>query len=162
MSKRVKVLFVCLGNICRSPMAEGLFLHKIKEQRLEAFFEVDSAGTGGWHIGSPADSRMQEVAAKKGVELPSRARKVKLEDLQEFDYILAMDGENKRDLEELGEELQSYSGRILKMREFDELDKGADVPDPYYGGRKGFDQVYEMLDRSAGKLLEYLRQENGI
>ena len=154
-----KVLFVCLGNICRSPMAEGLFIQKVKEAGLEDQIEIDSAGTGGWHVGERADARMRQTAAKHGVDLPSRARKVKESDFRNFDYILAMDQSNLRDLEDLEGGVSGTKSRLFKMRHFDPLAHEADVPDPYYGGQRGFEDVYDMLDRSTEELLRFIREE---
>jgi len=142
-------------------MAEGLFIHHVKQAGLEDQFHIDSSGTGGWHAGERADSRMLETAQKHGVHLPSRARKVRASDFEEFDYILPMDHSNKRDLEDLQ---RQYGGKaqVILMRDFDELGKGEAVPDPYYGGRQGFDHVYEMLDRSTANFLDWVRRENGL
>ncbi|MEO1448194.1 MAG: low molecular weight protein-tyrosine-phosphatase [Bacteroidota bacterium] len=158
----VKVLFVCLGNICRSPMAEGLFLHHMKAAGLSDQIEVDSAGTGGWHVGEPADRRMQQVAKSHGVDLPSRARKVRFSDFTEFDYILAMDHSNFQDLEDLARETPNATADLILMRHFDEVEPDSGVPDPYYGGAQGFENVYQMLDRSTLKLLEHIRAEQKI
>ena len=146
------VLFVCLGNICRSPLAEGLFIHLADRRGLLDRFRVDSAGTGGWHAGEKADPRSRAVAAKHGIELPSRARKIEPRSDRQFDLVIAMDAQNHRDLLELGFD----DGRVRLMREWDEHAPGDDVPDPYYGGDDGFDRVYEMLLRSCEMLLNEL------
>lgn len=158
----VRVLFVCLGNICRSPMAEGLFLDQVQKQGLEDQIEVDSCGTGGWHVGERADRRMQATAARHGVALPSRARKVRMSDFSEFDYILAMDDSNLHDLQSLERQAASSSAQLFKMRHFDEEAPEADVPDPYYGGDRGFEEVYQMLVRSSQALLDHIRQEQNL
>jgi protein-tyrosine phosphatase len=158
----IRVLFVCLGNICRSPMAEGLFIHQVQKAGLENKIAVDSCGTGGWHVGEPADRRMRQIAQNKGVHLPSRARKVRLSDFEEFDYILAMDDSNLNDLQKLAKQAGQARAQLFKMRFFDPEAPNEDVPDPYWGGERGFEEVYEMLDRSSVKLLDYIREEEKI
>ncbi len=149
----IKVLFVCLGNICRSPMAEGLFTHHVKNAGLKGEIEIDSCGTGAWHMGELADPRMRETAQKHGIELTSRARQIKPEDFQEYDYILAMDDNNYQELKRIQDRVPDGKAKLYKMRDFDPESKGADVPDPYFGGQEGFEKVYEMLDRSTRKFL---------
>lgn len=156
----VNILFVCLGNICRSPMAEGLFLHHLGKEGLKDQVGVDSAGTGGWHVGAPADRRMREVAAAHHVTLPSLARKVRLSDFEEFDYILAMDRSNLTDLEELAASAPQSKAELILMRHFDAEAPDAEVPDPYYGGAEGFEAVFQMLDRSTRTLLTHIRQQH--
>ncbi len=151
---KVKVLFVCLGNICRSPLAEGIFKHQVKLAGLEKQIEMDSAGTSGWHIGDSPDPRSVDIAMKNGMILDSFGRKAVAEDFSEFDYILAMDRDNFSDLDNLRKSQKTTKAQLSLMRDFDDIDKGADVPDPYYGGDDGFRKVFEMLDRSCGNLLE--------
>lgn len=158
----IRVLFVCLGNICRSPMAEGLFLHYIKEEGLQDQIRVDSAGTGGWHVGERPDARMQETAKRHDIHLPSRARKTRVEDFEEYDYILAMDDSNLDDLKRLADESVNRQAQLFKMRHFDDEAPNTDVPDPYWGGDQGFEYVYQMLDRSTRKLLAHIRAEKEI
>ncbi|MEL6589159.1 MAG: low molecular weight protein-tyrosine-phosphatase [Bacteroidota bacterium] len=158
----LKVLFVCLGNICRSPMAEGLFLHYVKQAQLEDQIEVDSAGTGGWHVGELPDSRMRATAKKHNIPLPSLARKAIAADFAKFDYILAMDASNYQDLQRLADRQAGAKAQLFKMRYFDEQAPNADVPDPYWGGDQGFENVYQMLDRATQKLLAHIREEQGI
>ncbi|HKP95062.1 MAG TPA: low molecular weight protein-tyrosine-phosphatase [Fibrobacteria bacterium] len=148
-----KVLFVCLGNICRSPIAEGIFAHLVRERGLEGRYLADSAGTGDWHVGQPPDPRSVSAAKKRGVHLPSLCRQVSRDDFREFDLILAMDRNNLRDLDALCP--PGFKGKIRLMRDFDsERDSEQDVPDPYYGGPYEFDKVYEMLNRCCAGLLE--------
>lgn len=153
MAKRV--LFVCLGNICRSPMAEGIFAHLVRERGLAEAYRIDSAGTGDWHVGQPPDRRAIAAAQKRGVALPSIGRQVRRGDFAEFDLILAMDRNNRRDLEAMAPAGQS--GKIRLMRDFEAAEeRGGDVPDPYYGGPYEFDVVYEMLRRCCERLLDDL------
>lgn len=152
------VLFVCLGNICRSPLAEGLFIHLARERGVLDRFRVDSAGTGAWHVGKSADPRSIAVARAHGVHLPSIARQVDpARDFERFDLVLAMDRSNRTDLLDLG----APRDRVRLMRSFDPTLTGApehdlDVPDPYYGHRDGFQRVYDMLLRATTGLLDEL------
>ncbi|MEQ1856451.1 MAG: low molecular weight protein-tyrosine-phosphatase [Longimicrobiales bacterium] len=159
-SPRTRVLFVCLGNICRSPLAEGIFLHLVREAGLAHRFEVASAGTGDWHVGERPDPRSTAVARRHGVELPSRARQVTPDDLESFDHVLAMDRENLGDLLRLAPRGATANVRLLRAH--DPVRGGAgddDVPDPYYGGPSGFDLVYEMVHRSCAALLAELTSQ---
>lgn len=151
-----KLIFVCLGNICRSPTAEGIFLSKVKEVGLENYFYIDSAGTAAYHVGEPANSRSQTTANKHGVHLPSTARKFEYSDLEEFDLILAMDSENLENIKRLDRK-NRFSNKIKMMREFDPQPGNGEVPDPYYGGPEGFENVFQVLNRSCEALLEKLK-----
>jgi protein-tyrosine phosphatase len=154
-----RVLFVCLGNICRSPAAEGVFLHRLAAEGLEDRFLVDSAGTGGWHVGKPADSRMRAAASRRGIHLPSRARQLELADLTGFDRILTMDDANLAAVQalarELGErpDLAVIEPMLRHCRRF----QAREVPDPYYGGADGFEHVLDLLEDACAGLLEALR-----
>ena len=156
------VCFVCLGNICRSPTAEGVFLAKLREHGLEDAVRVDSAGTGSWHTGEPADARARAVATRRGIELPSRARQVTPEDFDAFDLIIAMDASNRRDLVALAR-TETAVAKVKLFRSFDPTaDPGAEVPDPYYGGEQGFDEVFDMCERASEGLLAELRGTHGL
>ena len=157
----MKLLFVCLGNICRSPAAEGVFLHQLNQRGLNDRFLVDSAGTGGWHVGNPADRRMQAAASRRGIELPSRARQISLDDLSTFDLVLTMDDDNLMAVQALAKEAGSRATASIKpmlsyARNFSETE----VPDPYYGGDTGFEHVLDLLEDACSNLLDELsRQE---
>jgi protein-tyrosine phosphatase len=153
---RTSVLFVCLGNICRSPLAEGVFRDLVEKAGLSESFHIESAGTGSWHVGEPPDSRATMVASRYGVTLASRAQQVTEEQLARFDYVIAMDRDNLSALERM----VSTSGtapELHLLREFDPTRTGEEVPDPYYGGASGFETVYEMVHRSCEGLLEHIR-----
>ena len=152
-----KILFVCLGNICRSPAAEGIFKKKIKDRELENLFVVDSAGTGGWHVGNLADRRMREAALSRGIELTSRSRKIDHNDLYEFDHILVMDKDNLNAVKSLIKDhtypINSKIKLILSYSKKSQLDE---VPDPYYGGQNGFENVLDLLDDAIDELIDSL------
>ena len=152
-----KICFVCLGNICRSPTAEGIFQHLIDERGYQPYFYIDSAGTSAYHIGEPANSKSRDVANKHGVELRSRARKFTVDDLEEFDMILAMDHENLNNIRQLDSRNQ-YSEKITLMRNFDPEPGDGAVPDPYYGGMDGFQHVFDVIKRSCENLLDELEE----
>ena len=152
----VRLCFVCLGNICRSPTAEGIMLHLVREAGLESSIYIDSAGTGAWHAGELADARSRKVARGRGFELPSRARQFLKGDFAQFDYVLAMDASNLENLNNLASSADERS-KLSLMRSWDvSADGGPDVPDPYYGGPQGFDEVFDMCERACRGLLEAL------
>jgi len=161
MPHDISVLMVCLGNICRSPMAEGVFQHLLKEGGLDHRIRVDSAGTGSWHVGESADIRSIRTAAGHGVHLTSSARQVQAEDFHRFDYIVAMDQSNQNNLETFRGSAGGDAALYL-LREFDsEGGPGAEVPDPYYGGPRGFEDVYDMVERGCRGLLDHILEEEG-
>ncbi len=155
-----RVLFVCLGNICRSPLAEGVFQHLVEARGLAAHYRIDSAGTGGWHVGESPDKRSIAVAKKNGVALTSRARQVAPSDFEEFDHIVAMDRENLLDLQALRRgSAAPGQARLHLLRDFDPEPGDRQVPDPYYGGADGFDHVYAMVRRSCEAMLDALEAD---
>ena len=150
-----KLLFVCLGNICRSPSAENIMNHLIREAGLEDKITCDSAGTSSYHVGAPPDRRMSAAAAKRGMELEGRSRKLKPSDLERFDLILAMDKENYQDILYLDRE-GKYEDKIYLMCDFAKERTDKEVPDPYYGGSDGFDYVIDLLLDACAGLLDYV------
>lgn len=158
----IKVLFVCLGNICRSPLAEGIFKDLVKKKGLSDKIFCDSAGTANYHIGKDPDHRSCDVASRYKITLEHKARQFFENDFEDFDYIVAMDRSNFENIKRLKAQ-GSIEGKVFLMRKFDPLkDKEEDVPDPYYGGLSGFEEVYKMLLRSCENLLEYLLNEHQI
>ncbi|MES2688870.1 MAG: low molecular weight protein-tyrosine-phosphatase [Bacteroidota bacterium] len=150
----INVLFVCLGNICRSPLAEGVFMHQVYSRNLGNLFRSDSAGTASYHIGKLADQRSIAVALAYGIELNHKARAFTLNDFYAFDYIVAMDRQNQKDIQRL--EPADAKAKVVLMRDYDSEQKGGEVPDPYYGEHKDFEEVYRILDRSCAALLHEL------
>ena len=156
MSRPVRVLFVCLGNICRSPLAEGVFRDKVRAAGLDGIIDIDSAGTGAWHVGNPPDRRMMATAKRQGVDISAqRARQFVDTDLADFDHILAMDKSNLHDILFL-DAGDHFGHRVTLFRQWDPEPGDYEVPDPYYGGDAGFEHVYEIVDRTAEALLKGL------
>jgi protein-tyrosine phosphatase len=160
----VRILFVCLGNICRSPTAEAIMRSHLEAAGLAHRVEVDSAGTVGWHRGEPADERARAEAARRGIEMTSRARQVHLGDFEYFDLIVAMDTANAADLRDLTSS-REHRAKVRLLREFDGTGTGAraasgsgslDVPDPYYGGPDGFADVFDLIDAACRGLLAHV------
>lgn len=149
-----KILFVCLGNICRSPAAENIMNYLISQAGLTESFSCDSAGTSGYHIGAPPDARMTVAAQKRGITLQGKARRFEVSDFTKFDLILAMDRDNYRDLLSL-DPLGKHHHKVKLMSDFATQHQFKDVPDPYYGGQQGFDRVIDLLlDSCQGLLAE--------
>jgi len=154
----LRILFVCLGNICRSPMAEGLFRRELQRRGLDGLVEVDSAGTGHWHVGEPPDPRARRAIAKRGVDISHlRGRQVSRHDLDEFDLILAMDAENLSDLLALAEE--RHMDRIRLFLDFAPEAGMREVPDPYFGEEDGFELVLNLLQAAAKGLADHVEEE---
>jgi protein-tyrosine phosphatase len=156
-----RVLFVCLGNICRSPTAEAVMARLVADAELAHAIELDSAGTGAWHVGSPPDERATAAAAARGIAMRGTARQVRPEDFEQFDLLLAMDAENHRNLLALAPH-RDAAAKVRMLREFDAASADAvslDVPDPYYGGEDGFDHVLDLVETACAGLLAELRAE---
>lgn len=155
--KKTSVLFVCMGNICRSPTAEGVFRRVVKEAGLDAAVSIDSAGTHGYHIGKAPDRRARLAAEGRGYDLAGLSgRQVQVGDFDTFDYILAMDADNLGDLRALCPPEQRH--KLALFLSFSEAFRGQEVPDPYYGGQQGFERVLDMIEDAARGLLQALRE----
>ncbi|MEJ7876650.1 MAG: low molecular weight protein-tyrosine-phosphatase [Solirubrobacterales bacterium] len=147
----MRILFVCLGNICRSPTAEAAMRGLVAEAGLEDEIEIESAGTGDWHVGYPPDERSVAAAAERGVELTGEARQVAHGDFEKFDLLIAMDGQNRDDLLGMAQS-EADREKVRLLRSY--ADGDLDVPDPYYGGDDSFGEVVEIVERSCEALLE--------
>lgn len=156
MSEPTRILFVCLGNIVRSPLAENSFRHMAAEAGVSEKYDVDSAGTAAYHIGDMPDRRMREVAAARGLGYSGSGRQVSLQDFYDFDLIIAMDRSNQADLMALANKAE-HKSKIRLLREFDpQAGQDRSVPDPYYGEMDGFEHVYDIVERSSRELLARL------
>jgi len=160
-NKPVKVLFVCMGNICRSPSGEAVMNAYIKDAGLSDKILCDSAGTIGFHAGNPADSRMQKHANKRNYRLTSISRQINSSDFEEFDYIIGMDDENIHNMKHFMPS-QSYANKMSKMTDYCTNTNPGYVPDPYYGGDAGFEQVLDLLEDACEGLLTKIREENDL
>lgn len=157
MNSTVKVCFVCLGNICRSPLAQGVFEALVKEEGLQDRIIISSAGVSAWHVGNPPDGRMQQTARDHGINLNSRARQFQSSDFQQMDLVLAMDHSNLSALKQMSTEPE-LQDKLFLFRSFDpQHNNDLEVPDPYYGGSKGFEAVYQIVDRTCPKVLDHLK-----
>ncbi len=155
----IKIIFVCLGNICRSPLGEAICAHKIKELGLTNKIQCDSAGTANYHIGEPPDPRSVQSASDHGIPIHHRGQQFTRSLSSQFDYLIAMDQSNYQNMvAELGEK----PSNLFLMRHFDLQNPEADVPDPYYGGAEGFENVFQILDRSVDEMLRYIIEKHNL
>lgn len=158
----IRLCFVCLGNICRSPTAEAVMRHLVKEAGLSDRVEIESAGTGDWHVGETRDRRSREVGERRGIPLGGRARQFVAADFARFEHVLAMDQKNLNDLRAMAPD-EAAQGKVRLLRSFDPLGgEDADVPDPYYGGEDGFDHVFDVCQAACEGLLAQVRRELGV
>jgi protein-tyrosine phosphatase len=164
-TRPVRLLFVCLGNICRSPTAEGVMRALIEREGLDGRIQVESAGTGAWHVGSRPDRRASQAASARGIALEGTARQVRPDDFYDFDVLVAMDRENQGELRRLAPG-DAEREKVRLLREFEPAGAAApagqageqlDVPDPYYGGPGGFDEVFDLVQAACEGLLEQIR-----
>ena len=159
MNSTVEVCFVCLGNICRSPLAQGVFEALVKEEGLQDRIIISSAGVSAWHVGNSPDARMQQTARDHGIHLNSRARQFQSSDFEQMDLVLAMDHSNLSALKQMGAEPE-LQYKLFLFRSFDpEHNNDLEVPDPYYGGGKGFESVYQIVYRTCPKVLDHLKAQ---
>ena len=152
---KISILFVCLGNICRSPAAEAIFIDLITKKGVQDQFLVDSAGTGSWHVGKKADSRMRFAAKQRNINIMSNARQIREDDFLKFKYILVMDNSNFNNVLDFKNRVKgSDFARILKIQDFSSIFTEKEVPDPYFGGDAGFDHVLDILEDSVSCFLD--------
>ena len=160
----VRLLFVCMGNICRSPTAEGVMAHLLEKEGLADRVTIDSAGTGAWHAGSAPDERATSAAATRGITLSGCSRQVRQSDFHDFDLLLCADGDNLRDVRALAPD-KAARDKVRRLREFDPEAVRAgdlDIPDPYYGGARGFEDVLDLVERACEGLLDDLRADGRV
>jgi protein-tyrosine phosphatase len=156
--EKVSILFVCMGNICRSPTAEAVFRHYVENAGLSDHIQIDSAGTHDYHIGEPPDARTQRAAQQRGYDMSAlRGRQVAAADFERFDYVLAMDHANLAILQRLAQQAHGYPHLFL---EYAKHHKEREVPDPYYGGADGFERVLDMVEDAAEGLLQHIQERH--
>lgn len=161
MTKKIRICFVCMGNICRSPTAQGVFANMLEREGLSDVVEVDSAGTHAYHVGEPPDSRARAAALKRKIDLGlQRARRVASEDFEDFDYIVAMDRNNQEDLMEIAS--PGHHDKIRLFMEYAAELPEIDVPDPYYGGPQGFERVLDLIEVASQALIAEIRREHRL
>jgi protein-tyrosine phosphatase len=158
----IRICFVCLGNICRSPTAEAVMKHLVRAAKLDDRIQIESAGTGDWHVGEPRDRRSLATGAARGVPLGGRAQVFTAADFDRFDHVVAMDGSNLDNLLKMAPNADARA-KISLLRNFDgAAPRDADVPDPYYGGARGFEDVFDICQAACAGLLTWLRDEHGL
>jgi protein-tyrosine phosphatase len=158
----MRILFVCMGNICRSPTAEGVMRRLLDEEGLADRVHVESAGTGGWHVGEPPDERATLAARRRGITLAGAAQQFRPADFRSFDLLIAMDRENLRELLAIAPD-EEAAEKVRLLREFDPATSGdLDVPDPYYGGDRGFETVLDLVEAACRGLLDELRAADRV
>ncbi len=159
---RVRISFVCLGNICRSPTAEGVMRHLADSEGVSDVLVIDSAGTSAYHVGESPDRRASAAAKRRGIRMAGASRQFKRKDFERFDYVLAMDGDNMAELLDLAPDDDARS-KVHLFRSFDATaPEDSDTPDPYYGGDRGFETVLDICDRACRGLLEHLRERGAL
>jgi protein-tyrosine phosphatase len=162
MRPPVRISFVCLGNICRSPTAEAVMRHLIKQEGLDGLVSIDSAGTGDWHVGKGRDRRSAAVGQRRGIPLSGKARQFQPADFARFDYVVAMDRSNRNDLLAMAPD-EAARAKVRLLRSYDPgSDPEADVPDPYYGGAEGFEEVFDICLAGCRGLLAEVRRTHGL
>lgn len=155
--EKVSVLFICMGNICRSPTAEGVFRHLVQKEGLDHWIQTDSAGTHSYHVGNEPDHRAQQTALSRGIDLSDlRARKAISDDFNQFDYLLAMDNDNYQILEQICPE--GLESKLKLFLDFTNEFTETEVPDPYYGGDKGFEHVFDLVESASRGLLDDIKK----
>ena len=156
--EKFKVMFVCMGNICRSPTAEAIVAEKVKEANLSDRIECHSSGTIGFHVGQPADSRMRSFVSKRGYNITSLSQKIQSSDLEEFDLLVTMDDEDLRNVKKLATS-KKQEDKILPFCQFASQHNDTEVPDPYYGGDQGFEHVIDLIEDGSVGLLNYIKKQ---
>lgn len=151
----IRILFVCLGNICRSPLAEAVFRTEAESRGVADRFEIDSAGTSGYHRGAAPDRRAATVARSRGITVSGASRQVTSHDLERFDYVVCMDADNLDEVERLRDEAGA-STKVVRLRDWDPDPEHGDVPDPYFGGDQGFEHVHDIVERACRAMLDDL------
>lgn len=159
-NSKKSILFVCLGNICRSPAAEGIMKQVVEEEGVSQDFHIDSAGTGGWHTGELPDARMRSHGAKRGYDFCSRARQFRVSDFDAFDYIVVMDDSNYQNINNLAI-TPDHEAKIYRMIDFSQKFSHDHIPDPYYEGASGFELVLDLLEDACEGLLRHIQNQKG-